>query len=131
MSEWAFPTLASQKPDLLTCPAMPNSNPGFVPYDANAHGLVHPPDWTISPGEGEIPEEVDVMKHLPTGLEFFLTSDFDDNGKFSIGVECLNPPEDVSELTRRAQEAIRYYCSRNKTTPEAEQLKAEEWRKNL
>lgn len=107
------------------------ANPGFVPYDANAHGLIHPPDWTISPGEDETPEEVDVIKHLPSGLQFFVTSDFDDNGRFSLGVECLNPPEDMSELIRCAQEAIRYYCLRMKTTPEAEQKKANEWRNTL
>jgi hypothetical protein len=107
------------------------ANPGFVAYDPDAHGLIHPPDWTIHPGEDETPEEVDVIRHLPTGLEFFLTSDFDDHDKFSLGVECLNPPEDTSELIHRAQEAIRYYCLRMKTTPEAEQKKADEWRKNL
>jgi hypothetical protein len=64
-------------------------NPGFVPYDANAHGLIHPPDWTIHPGEDETPEEVDVIK----GLEFFLTSDFDNHDKFSVGVQCLNPEQ--------------------------------------
>ena len=85
----------------------------------------------MHPGEDETPEEVDVIKHLPTGLEFFLTSDFDDHDKFSLGVQCLNPQQAADELLRRAQEAIRYYCLHTKTTPEAEQLKAEEWRRNL
>jgi len=107
------------------------ANPGFVPYDANAHGLIHQPDWAIHLGEDETPEEVDVIKHLPSGLEFFLTSDFDDHDKFSLGVECLNPQHAPAELVRRAQEAIRYYCLRMKTTPEAEQKKAEDWKKNL
>ena len=59
-------------------------SPGFVSYDANAHSVIHTPDWTISPGEGETPEEVDVMKHLPMGLQFFVTSDFDQKVDFLL-----------------------------------------------
>lgn len=75
--------------------------------------------------------ELQILQHQPTGLKFFIATDLDANGKFlAYGVECQNPPFNRLEqpnLPQVAQQAIRFYCTWKKTTPEAEQRKAEDW----
>jgi hypothetical protein len=97
-----------------------SQSPGFVPYDPNMHGVLHPPDWTMYPVDDQ-GETVQIIEHLPTKLRFVPADNEPDNVRF--GILCQNPQHDTGELRRRGQEAIRYYCMRIRSTPEKEQYK--------
>jgi hypothetical protein len=92
----------------------------WIDYDPNLHGVVHTPDWRFHDHLGEA--SIRAVEHLPTKILFFPTCRVEDKFDLHFATTYEGSIPDGFDIALRAQEAMRFFCSQLKTTPEQEKL---------